>query len=122
MRIEIKDQDASQYIPHAIPGSDIIGKITRKGPGGTGALILLDTWEFVQVSNGVEMTLDQSAVYVAIIRAILAEFCEEQADLALDIGYSLDAVRSWSCGRRVPTFGTVKLILLAYDIIKQQEA
>jgi len=118
MRIEIKAQDASQYVPRMIPDSDIIGKITRKGAGGTGALILLDTWEFVQVSNGVEMTLDQKAVYTAIIRAILAEYCDEHADLALDIGYSLDAIRSWSSGRRTPTFGTVKLILLAYGIIK----
>jgi hypothetical protein len=119
MKIQLKNHEADKFIRIQPPGSDIIGKITRPGAGGTGALILLDTWEFAQITNGVEMVLDQKSVYTAIIRAILDEYCDEHIDLALAIGYSLDAIKSWGCGRRVPSFGTIKLILLAYGIINR---
>jgi len=119
MRVKIKNHSAGKYIPYQPPMSDIIGKITRPGAGGTGALVLLDTWEFVQYNDGVQLDLEQRPVYTAIIKAILSDFCEVQVDLAIAAGFSLDTIKSWSSGRRVPAFGTVKLLLLTYNIIQR---
>ena len=91
----------------------------RDGPEDEdpGALVLLDdSWEFVQISNGVRITLEQDEVYTAIIRAILSEFCDVQVDMALKLGFSVSTIKSWSSGRRIPSFGTIKLILLAYGL------
>jgi len=117
MRINLKDHDAEKYIPTMPEDSEVIGKVTRPGSGGIGALVLLDTWEFVQISDGVQIPLNQRNVYTSIIRAILNELCDEHIDLAIDAGYSLDTIKSWSSGRRVPAFGVVKLLLTNYKII-----
>ena len=120
MKIKLKDHDAHKHIPIQPPGSDVIGKITRPGPRshGVGALVLLDDWSFVKITDGVRVPLDQRKVYTAIIRAILAEYCDEQIDLALAAGDQVSTIKSWRLGARVPNFGVIKSLLLNYKIIE----
>jgi len=119
MRVEIKNHDAAKYVPKLPEDAEIVGKIVQRGNGGTGALVLLDTWEFVQITDGVQCDLDQKAVYTAIVNAIVDGYCDECVDLAIAAGSSLDTVWSWKSGRRTPTFGTIKLLLVNYGIIKR---
>ena len=124
MKIQLINHDAHKHITIQPVGSDVIGKITRTGPRshGVGALVLLDDWSFVQITDGVRMPLDQRKVYTAIIRAILAEFCDEQIDLALSAGYSMATIKSWRLGARVPAFGVIRMLLANYKIIEGQYA
>jgi hypothetical protein len=119
MRINLKDHNAGQYIERLPDDAHIIGEIIMPGPSGTGALVLLDTWEFVQISKGKQYPLIQKDVHTAIIRATLHDFCkDDRLDLAIELGFSLDTIKSWLSGRRVPCFGIVRLLLINYKIIK----
>lgn len=120
MKLTIKDHDSEKFIPKMPEGAQVVGLITRPGSGGTGALVFHESWEFAMISNGREFVLDQKAVYTAIIKAILNDFCDETADLAIMAGVSIHTVYSWRSGRRVPAFGTIKMLLMAYNVIKQQ--
>ena len=116
MKIKIKNHRMMGAVPD---NSEMIGKVTSED--GDGALILLgDEWKFVRLRYKIQYDLDQRKVHTAIIRAIKAEFCDSHADLALAARYSLDSVKSWSVGRRVPNLGVIVSLLRLYKIIQRK--
>ena len=117
MRLILDTHNAVSHASTMPEDAQIIGTLVRAARGKTGALVLLDDWSFVQITGDRQFELDQRKVFTAIVKALLAEFCDEHADLALTAGCSVDTIRSWSCGRRTPAFGTIKLLLTVYGVI-----
>mgnify|MGYP000023316538 CR=1 FL=1 len=116
MKIDLKPKEKpNMEIPD---GALLIGNITRSGLGGVGHLVLIDDpSEFWQLSDDCMHELNKREVFTAIIREILHDFRIKHEEFSRESGYSIGTIKAWSCGVRVPAFGTIKLLLIAFGII-----